>query len=125
MNALLIASAVAGLGSAVGHSYLSERHILRPLFAQHDHNRVLGVASMRRVIRWVFHLPSFAWAQVAFATLWFAFAAPADDLRAFSYFGAAIYLTAALANLWALRMPHVGNILLTLAALGLVLGAAA
>jgi hypothetical protein len=31
MNLLLIVSAIAGFGSAIGHSYLSERYVLRPL----------------------------------------------------------------------------------------------
>ena len=123
MNLLVLTSVLAGLGSAIGHSYLGERYVLRPMFAARGDNRVLGVASMRRVTRWVWHLPSFAWAQVALATLWLTLAAPAE-LRMFSYFGAAIYLTAALANLWAMRAPHVGNILLTIAAATLLLGAA-
>jgi hypothetical protein len=125
MNFYLLASALAGLGSAIGHSYLTERFLLRPMYAARGDNPVLAIASMRRVIRWVMHLPSFAWAQVALTTLWLALSGPSDALTAFAYFGAGIYLTSALANLWALRRPHVGNILLTVAALGLIAGALA
>ena len=125
MNLYLAAAALAGLSSAVGHSYLSERYILRPMYAARGDNRVLAIASMRRVIRWVFHLPSFAWAQIALTTLWLATQnTDAATLTLFAYFGAGIYLTGALANLWAMRRPHVGNILLAIAALGLIAGVA-
>jgi len=124
MNLFLIASALAGLGSAIGHSYLGERYVLRPMYAARGDNRTLAVASMRRVIRWVWHLPSFAWAQIALTTIWLT-AQNEVSLPWFASFGAGIYLTSAAANLYALRSLHVGNILLTLAALGLIAGAPA
>ena len=80
---------------------------------------------MRRLLRWVWHLPSFAWAQIAAATLWLALAPAAWDETAATlllYFGVGIYMTGALFNALAMRGPHLGNILLTVAALTLWLG---
>jgi hypothetical protein len=123
MNVLLIVSAIAGFGSAIGHSYLGERFVLRPLFA--DPQGVLKVAATRRITRWVWHLPSFAWAQVAAATLWLALSPQALDANAqalLAYFGVGIYAAAAFFNALGLRRPHVGNILLSIAALTLWFG---
>jgi hypothetical protein len=69
MNLLLIVSAIAGFGSAIGHSYLSERFILRPLFAAADGNRILASPVNRRLMYAMWHLPSIAWTLVAAATL--------------------------------------------------------
>ena len=125
MNWLLIASALLGFGSAFGHAYLGERFVLRPLLAAPGDNRVLMVATSRSLLRWVWHLPSFAWAQIAAATLWLALS-PADfDATAQTllvYFGVGIYMTGAVFNAWAMRGAHVGNILLTLASLALWCG---
>lgn len=125
MNVLLIVSAIAGFGSAIGHAYLGERLVLGPLFAGRGDTRVLAIPYMRRLLRWVWHLPSFAWAQVAAATLWLALAPAAWDETAATlllYFGVGIYMTGALFNALAMRGPHLGNILLTAAALTLWLG---
>ena len=123
MNLLLIVSAVAGFGSAIGHAFLGERFVLGPMFAARGENRVLGVPYMRRLLRWVWHLPSFAWAQIAAATLWFAFNdQPQASADLLAYFGIGIYMTGAVFNAWCMRGPHVGNILLTIAAIALWFG---
>jgi hypothetical protein len=131
MDWYLIGSAAAGFAAALGHSYLSEKVLLRPMFRTPGDNRVLRSAASQRVIRWVFHLPSFAWALIAALSLWFAVkpggeaADRADDgaLLVLGSIGVGVYLTGALANLWALRRVHVGNVLLAFAAGTLVLGA--
>lgn len=125
MSMLLIASALLGFASAIGHAYLGERFVLRPLLTAPGDNRVLKTRSSRSLLRWVWHLPSFAWAQIAAATLWLALAPSAFDALATSlllYFGVGIYMTGAILNAWAMRGPHVGNILLTLASLSLWYG---
>jgi hypothetical protein len=125
MNLLLIASALAGFAGAIGHSYLSERFVLRPLLAAREHNRPLHAPAMRRLMRWIWHLPSFAWAQVAAATLWFAFIPEAIDASTrtlLAFLGVGIYATSAFFNALALRGPHVGNIILGIAALTLWFG---
>ena len=125
MNIYLIASAMAGIAAAAGHAYLGERHVLRPMFAHRGDNRVLGNPVSRRVIRWVWHLPSFAWAQIAAATMWFAIYPPAPGtggIELLAFFGIGVYLTGAIANFWAIRKIHIGNALLAFAALALALG---
>jgi hypothetical protein len=125
MNWLLLASALLGFGSALGHAYLGERFVLGPLLKTPGDNRVLKTRSSRSLLRWVWHLPSFAWAQIAAATLYLALSPSAFDATATTlllYFGIGIYMTGAVLNAWAMRGPHVGNILLTLASLALWFG---
>lgn len=125
MNFLLLASALLGLASALGHAYLGERFVLGPLLKTLGDNRVLKTRSSRSLLRWVWHLPSFAWAQIAAATLYLALSPSAFDATATTlllYFGIGIYMTGAVLNAWAMRGPHVGNILLTLASLALWFG---
>ncbi len=124
MNLLLIVSAIAGFGSAIGHSYLSERFILRPLFAATNGNRILESPINRRLMYAMWHLPSIAWSLVAAATLWLALheAVEPTTEALLLYFGIGIYMTAALWNALAFRGPHIGNILLTIASLALWFG---
>jgi len=125
MNLLLIVSAIAGFGSAIGHSYLSERFVLRPLYARSAGNRILEDPIQRRLMYAMWHLPSIAWSLVAAATLWLALSPAAFDTTARTllvYFGVGIYMPAALWNAIAFRGPHIGNILLTIASLTLWFG---
>jgi len=125
MNWLLIASAVLGFATAIGHSFVGERFVLGPMYAERGENRVLSRREMRDIIRWVWHLPSFAWAQIAAATLWLALspsAFGASSKALLVYIGVGVYLTAAFFNALALRSPQPGNILLTLAAAALWFG---
>jgi len=126
MNWLLFASALLGFGSAFGHAYLGERFVLRPLLKAPGENRVLNTATSRSLLRWVWHLPSFAWVQIGAVTVCLALAPAVWDetsVKLLLYFGIGIYMTGAVFNAWAMRGPHVGNILLTLASLALWFGA--
>ncbi|MEQ1491568.1 MAG: hypothetical protein ABL932_13570 [Terricaulis sp.] len=125
MNVLLIISAIAGFGSAIGHSYLSERFVLEPLLAAPGDNRIWRAPSNHRLMRAMWHLPSFAWAQIATATLWVVFNPEAFDLQAtamLAYFGVGTYAVSAALNALCMQKPHVGNILLSVAALTLWFG---
>lgn len=125
MNVLLIVSAIAGFGSAIGHSYLSERFVLGPLLAAPGDNRIWRTPSNPRLMRAMWHLPSFAWAQVAAATLWVAFnpeTLSAEATALLAYFGVGAYGLAAAINALCMQKPHVGNILLSIAALTLWYG---
>lgn len=124
MNVLLIVSAVAGFGSAIGHSYLSERNVLAPLLATRGANKALADVSTRRLMRYLWHLPSLIWAQIATATVWIALVAPAEQgVRGMlAYFGVGIYAVSAALNALGLRQPHIGNVLLGTAAITLWFG---
>lgn len=126
MNLLLVVSAIAGFGSAIGHSYLSERFVLAPMLAQSDANRVLKRPDMQRLMRGIWHLPSFIWSLTAGVTVWLLLAPDMFDAPAravFCIFGVGIYASSALVNVLALRTPHIGNILLSIAAVTLWFGA--
>lgn len=125
MTWLLIVSAIAGFGSAIGHSYLSERFVLGPLLAAPGDNRIWRAPSNHRLMRAMWHLPSFAWAQVAAATLWAAFNPETFDAQAtalLAYFGVSTYALSAVINALCMRKPHVGNILLSVATIALWFG---
>lgn len=125
MDLLLFASALLGFGSALGHAYLGERYVLRPLLKTPGDNGVLNTPSSRNLLRWVWHLPSLAWAQIAAATFWLALAPNAFGAAGQAllvYFGVGIYVTGAILNAWSMRGLHLGNILLSLAALTLWFG---
>ena len=125
MNVLLIISAIAGFGSAIGHSYLSERFVLGPLLSTPGDNRIWRAPSNHRLMRAMWHLPSFAWAQIAAATLWVVFNPEAFDARAtalLAYFGVGTYAVSAALNALCMQKLHVGNILLSVAALTLWFG---
>ena len=61
-------AAILGIATAIGHSLISERKILGPLYAGNP-GGVLKSRSTRAVIRAVFHMPSIAWAVLGIAVL--------------------------------------------------------
>lgn len=121
MNFMLLASTLAALGSAAGHSALSEIKILRPLYGERLGEGVLKSATTRRTLRAVVHLPSVAWALTSILTFGFVWHGTTPPLW-FVIYGAALYGFSALGNFWGLRRIHIGNVLLTLAAVALVMG---
>lgn len=129
MNIALLLSGLLGVASAAGHSWLSERYVLRPLLAESD-SRVLASPAMRRLMRAVWHLPSASWALTGVLTYGFVHHGMVNDLTAsqsappvwFVVYGALVYGLPAAANAWALRKVHPGNVLLSLAAALLIVG---
>ena len=121
MNILLLASTVAALASAAGHSWLGETKILRPLYGERTNEGILKPAATRRTLRAVFHLPSVMWAATGILTFGFTWHGTTPPLW-FVIYGVAIYGLSAIGNFWGLRRIHIGNILLTLAAVFLVAG---
>ena len=61
-------AAIFGIATAIGHSLISERKILGPLYAGNP-GGVLKSRRTRAVIRAVFHMPSIAWAVLGIAVL--------------------------------------------------------
>ncbi len=122
MNTALLISSLAGVATAFGHSWLGETMILRPLYRERKDQGVLAPAATRRILRAVFHLPSLAWALTAIMTFGFVYHGTTPPIF-FTVYGAALYGLSAMGNLWGLRRVHVGNVLLTIAAVALVVGA--
>jgi len=129
MNIALLTSAFLGVATAAAHSWLSETKILRPLFAEEANRmsegaqskRVLAPPAMRRLMRAVWHLPSLGWAATGVLTYGFVHHGTTPPVW-FVVYGVVIYAGAGLANAWALRSLHPGNVLLPLAAALLVAG---
>jgi len=121
MNYLLLASTLAALGTAIGHSWLGETKILRPLYHERTNEGVLKSAATRRILRAVFHLPTVAWALTGILTFGFVWHGTTPPLW-FVIYGATLYGLSAIGNFWGLRRLFIGNILLTLAAVLLVVG---
>ncbi|CAM3250580.1 MAPEG family protein [Sphingomonas antarctica] len=109
-----LAAAVAAIGlfTAVGHSYLSEKNVLRPLFAQEPVGPMRSRAT-RDVTRVLFHLPSLVWAVLGVAILAARFHGGNLQLSVAS---ALIYAASGIGNLISLRRPHPGGFLLLAAA---------
>ena len=119
------ASALVAVFAAVMHSYLGERYVLRPIFAPGRRAGLLEEsAGTRRMIRAVWHLPSFAWAAAAVAVVGLAMY-PASELGIAGFVWVALVLAGSgLANALASRGRHFGWAVLGLSA-ALALGAAA
>lgn len=100
--------AVLGLIVAIGHSVLSERVILGPLYREQT-DGLLAARATRDIIRAVFHMPSLAWAGLGIAVLLNRMQSGSDLLPATA---AIIFALSGLGNLAALRRPHPGGILL-------------
>ena len=121
MNVFLLISVVSGLGTAIGHSVLGEQRILRPLYAERSAEGVLEPIATRRILRAVFHLPSFFWVLTALLTFGFVWHGTTPPSW-FVVYGAVLYGGSAIGNFWGLRRLHVGNVLLSAAAISLVAG---
>jgi hypothetical protein len=106
------AAGLLGLATAIGHSLLSERLILRPL-EQDSHVRQLLRRSTRRVMRLVFHLPSAAWAVLGVAVV---AARLSGGNGLLSLVAALLFAISGIGNLTALRRLHFGGLMLVAAA---------
>lgn len=111
-----VVTALLGTIVAIAHSVLSERVLLRPLYAEQS-SVVLAQKSSRDIIRAVVHMPSLAWAALAIAVMvnrW----TDGSDLMPIT--AAIVFAISGLGNLLALKRPHPGGlILLAMAALSL------
>ncbi|MEQ8936730.1 MAG: hypothetical protein RIE56_13150 [Amphiplicatus sp.] len=112
-NALLIASGALAIFAGFAHSYLSERILLGPLYAEGG-SKVLKNPRTRDIIRAVFHIPSAAWAILGALLIYASMTATPAPLLI--YAAAAVFLVSGLANFAALRRLHIGALVLTSAA---------
>ena len=109
-------AAILGIATAIGHSLISERKILGPLYAGNP-GGVLKSRRTRAVIRAVFHMPSIAWAVLGIAVLAARIQGGNPPL---SIVAAIIFTASGIGNLAALRRLHFGGLML-LGAAGLTL----
>ncbi len=101
-------AAILGIATAIGHSLISERKLLGPLYAGNP-GGVLKSRSTRAIIRAVFHMPSMAWAVLGIAVL----AARIEGGNPLlSIVAATIFTGSGIGNLAALRRPHIGGLMM-------------
>jgi hypothetical protein len=101
-------AAVLGIACAIGHSLISERKFLRPLYAE-SRSGLLAPRAMRDIIRVVFHIPSMAWAVLGIAVL---VARIEGGNQLLSIVAAIIFTGSGIGNLAALRRPHIGGLMM-------------
>ncbi len=111
-TAFAAGAAILGIATAIGHSVLSERLFLRPLFGE-PRTGLFAARSMRDITRVVFHIPSLAWAVLGLAVI----AARIDGGNPLlSLVAAIVFAGSGIGNLAALRRPHPGGLMLLAAA---------
>ena len=119
MTALYLASVLALL-TALGHSYLTERMLLRPLRAETALGSVFSGEAPKKLATAMFHFPSLCWIGMAISML---LLEPASGgYRETLHIYAGIYAVSGIGNFWAVGRPHPGGILL-LSASTLILSA--
>jgi hypothetical protein len=110
----ILSALVAILSVAIGvaHSAIGEKMLLGPLYLEHQ-TGALRTRPMQAILRAVWHLPSLAWALVGLTV----FAARlSGGIGLVSLLAVVFFAVSGLANLAALRRPHIGGILLLCAA---------
>jgi hypothetical protein len=113
MSVVLAASvALLGVAGAIGHSVVSERAILGPLFAG-ERVGILKSRANRAIIRAVFHLPSITWAALGIGVL-VGRLQGGDPLL--SIVAAIVFACSGIGNVVALRRPFIGGLVLVAAA---------
>jgi uncharacterized membrane protein len=107
---IIVAAAAAALsiGGAIGHSVISERKFLRPLYAE-PRTGLFASRSARAITRGIFHMPSMVWVVLGLGVL----AARIEGGNVLlSIVAATIFTASGAGNLVALRRPHISGLLL-------------
>jgi hypothetical protein len=101
-------AAALGIACAIGHSLISERKLLRPLYAE-PRTGLFAARSMRDITRAVFHMPSMAWAVLGLGVLASRIEGGNELL---SIVATIIFAGSGIGNLAALRRPHIGGLMM-------------
>jgi hypothetical protein len=105
-------AAALSIVGAIGHSVISERKFLRPLYAE-PRTGLFAARSARAITRGIFHMPSMVWVVLGLGVL----AARIDGGNPLlSIVAATIFTASGAGNLVALRRPHISGLLLVAAA---------
>ena len=106
-------AAALSIVCAIGHSLISERKFLRPLFAE-PRTGLFAARSARNITRGIFHMPSMVWVVLGLGVL---AARIEGGNQLLSIVAMIIFISSGVGNLAALRRLHISGLL--------VLGAAA
>jgi hypothetical protein len=106
-------AAALSIVCAIGHSLISERKFLRPLFAE-PRTGLFAARSARDITRGIFHMPSMVWVVLGLGVL---AARIEGGNQLLSIVAMIIFISSGVGNLAALRRLHISGLL--------VLGAAA
>ena len=110
--ALAAGAAALSIVGAIGHSVISERKFLRPLYAE-PRTGLFASRSARAITRGIFHMPSMVWVVLGLGVL----AARIEGGNVLlSIVAATIFTVSGAGNLVALRRPHISGLLLVAAA---------
>ncbi len=104
---LLIASGALAILGGLGHTWIGEKVIIGPLYAE-ETSAVLKNPRTRDILRAVFHIPSAAWAILGAALICASLTQARAPLLVWA--AAGIFLVSGFANLIALRRAHPGAI---------------
>lgn len=110
MPELFIVAAVLAVATSVGHSWLGEKHVVGPLLASEPMPPALRPAINRRLVRWVWHLPSAIWVVLGVYILWATLAGAMTQSTAVML--SAVFAVSGLANMGATRRVHFGWMML-------------
>lgn len=109
----LVVSGVAGALVGVLHSWVGERKFLPPVLNSTSPSGALKNATVRRVLRGVWHLPSVAWIGLGAALLFVGLTGQPSMVLAIT--AAGTFCVSSVTNLSATRVAHPGGILLGIA----------
>lgn len=110
MQSLYILAGLLAFATTAGHSWLGEKFVIGPLLASQPPPPVLKATINRRLVRYVWHLPSIIWAVLGIYILWAAFAGGLGKSTALAL--GAVFIVSGLANMAATRRFHFGWALL-------------
>jgi len=106
--ALAAGAAALSIIGAIGHSVISERKFLRPLYAE-PRTGLFASRSARAITRGIFHMPSMVWVVLGLGVL----AARIEGGNVLlSIVAATIFTASGAGNLVALRRLHISGLLL-------------
>jgi hypothetical protein len=101
-------TAALSIVSAIGHSVISERKFLRPLYAE-PRTGLFAVRSVRDITRGIFHMPSMVWVVLGLGVL---AARLEGGNQLLSIVAAIIFTASGVGNVVALRRLHFSGLLL-------------